>query len=581
METLKYDIIILGSGLAGLSCAIHAARNSKDDLRIAVVTKLHAMRSHTVSAEGGMAGVLYDNGSDSDRLHAEDTIRGSDYLADQDAVERLVKNAPDEIRFLEHLGVPWTRDQNGDIAQRAFGGMSAKRTAFAADKTGFFIMHALYDEVTSTENIDVFHEHMGTKLILKGRKFLGLHAVNLANGDTKLFTAPVCVIATGGFSRMYKFTTTAHSTTGDGTALAFDAGLPLKNMEFVQFHPTALVPTGTLITEAARGEGGYLINSRGRRFMKDYAERMELAPRDIISRAIVTEMEEGRASYTSEYGFDHVFLDLRHIGKEVMDSRLPMIRELCMKSLDLDPSKDPIPVRPAAHFTMGGIHTDIDGRIMYDHAESTLNMFAIGECGCVSVHGANRLGSNSLSQCAVWGGITGRLAAQQALDSSQDSSVSEMGYAEAIAAEESERIYAMLSSGGTRSAYSVKEALQEVMSKDFYVFRKEKDMERGLNEIKEIRKNLSDMRVEDKGRIYNTNLADTIAVGHMVMLAEAVAESAIARKESRGAHYVVTHPKRDDARWLKHTIARKHMGHISLSYLPVRITKWAPEERKY
>ncbi|MGC8479315.1 MAG: succinate dehydrogenase/fumarate reductase flavoprotein subunit [Candidatus Micrarchaeia archaeon] len=577
MDYLNYDLIVLGSGIGGLTTAIHAAE-SKKNLKIAIVTKLHAMRSHSVSAEGGISGVLYpkENG-DTEKLHAYDTIKGSDYLSDQDAVEILVKNAPKEIVFFEHVGVPWNRGDDGSISERPFGGMSVPRTAFAADKTGFFMMRALYDQVLSIKNIDIFHEHYATK-ILRTDNAVGILCVELANGKTKLIYGPSMAIATGGFSRIYKLTTTAHSTTGDGISLAFNAGASLKDMEFVQFHPTALVPNGILITEAARGEGGYLINKNNERFMKNYApSKMELAPRDIISRAIITEINEGRGIKDKTTGLYYVNLDLRHLGKEVINKKLPMIKEICMKSIGVDPETDLIPVRPAAHFTMGGINTDLNGRILSLENKWIKNLWAVGECGCVSVHGANRLGSNSLSQCSVWGRIVGIESARN-LHDLNEKDIEELKQS---AIEEEKRVLSYYGKKGKYSPYELQDEMRNIMEEYFYVYRNEKEMLKGISKLENLMKKINDIYVKDKSKTFNTNLRDALEFQNQIELAYVVALTALNRKESRGAHTRYDYPKRDDKNWLKHTIIEKSATGINIGYKNVTVTKWMPEERRY
>ncbi|MEM3852633.1 MAG: succinate dehydrogenase/fumarate reductase flavoprotein subunit [Methanomassiliicoccales archaeon] len=579
MRVLEYDAVILGSGLAGLTTAIHASYASKGKLRIAVVTKLHAMRSHSVSAEGGISGVLYpEQTQDSIDLHAYDTVKGSDYLADQDAVEVLVNGAPAEIRFYDHLGVPWNRTEDGRIQQRPFGGMSIPRTAFAADKTGFFMMRALYDELTSLGNVDVYHEHFATSLFMEKGAFQGIFAMDLSDGETKLFLAPAGVIATGGCSRVYGFTTTAHSTTGDGIALAYMAGLPLKDMEFVQFHPTGLVPSGILITEAARGEGGYLRNNKGERFMERYAKsKMELAPRDIVSRAIVTEIREGRGYVHEESGLGYVHLDLTHLDSKLLDERLPMIKELSMKTVNIDPHSEPLPIRPAAHFTMGGIHVNINGQVMLNGSTPASGLWAVGECGCVSVHGSNRLGSNSLSQCSVWGRIAGNAIASFVSGAARP----DKKKAEERALQEEKRIGALLEGKGDVNPYALQTRLQSTMDNLVYVFRKMDELMKAKKEIENIKKDYSRVQVTDKGHAFNTNLKDTLEIGHLIELAQVIVECAMNRKESRGAHFMEEYPKRDDVNYLKHTIAMKEDGGIKISYIPVKKTRWEPEARVY
>ncbi len=583
MDVLEYDVVILGSGIAGMRAALQAARVSQGRLRIALISKLHAMRSHSVSAEGGISGVLYpgENG-DSIELHELDTVKGSDYLDDQPAAELLVNEAVNEIRFFDHLGVPWNRDDAGKIVLRPFGGMSVPRTAFAADKTGFYMMSALYDNLVSFKSaIDVFHEHFVTAISIKNGIFGGMLAIDLATGDFKLFSAKSGIIATGGCARVYGFTTTAYSSTGDGIALAYKAGIPLKDMEFVQFHPTAIVPSGILITEAARGEGGYLVNSEGYRFMEKYAKsKMELAPRDIVSRAIITEIEQGHGVLHGASGLRHVFLDLRHLGEDKLNERLPMIREISIKMNSLDPAKEPIPVRPAAHFTMGGIHTDLNGRVMADDSESRIEgLWAAGECGCVSVHGANRLGSNSLSQCAVWGRITGEDAAKRAL--SMGSKAVDRTELEAWASEESKGVDKLMSNNSGENPYELRRLMWETMDSLVYVYRTVDGLSKALERITDIKKKYANVRVDDKGKIFNTNLRDVLELGNMIELSEVIVTCAIARKETRGAHAMAEYPKRDDVNFLKHTIAYRTQEAPRLSYTPVVVTKWQPTERKY
>ncbi len=579
METLDFDLTILGSGIAGLTAAIHATNASKGNIKIAIITKLHAMRSHSVSAEGGISGVLYpDETNDSTELHAYDTIKGSDYLADQDAVELLVKNAPTEVRFFDHIGVSWNRDDKSHIQQRAFGGMSIPRTAFAADKTGFFMMRALYDEVSSMKNVSIFHEHFAYSLIVERKKFVGFSVIDLATGSSSLFKAKTAIIATGGASRLYNFTTTAHSTTGDGIALAYKAGLPLKDMEFVQFHPTALVPNGILITEAARGEGGYLLNSKGERFMEKYAKsKMELAPRDIVSRAIISEIKAGNGFKHEGSGLEYINLDLTHLGEKIINERLPMIKEIAQKSINLNPVKELLPVRPAAHFTMGGINTDIFGRVLADEEKDFVKgLWAIGECGCVSVHGSNRLGSNSLSQCSVWGRIAGNAVAKYLeLDKSSNSTSNE------LLKSEERKILNLLEKKGNTNPYFIKSELQKTMDENLYVYRNREDMMRARRRIADLKEAFKDIYIQDKGKIFNTNLRDVLEIENLLELAEAVTACAINRRESRGAHSVIEHPRRDDVNWLKHTIIYKTGNGTGIAYAPVRITHWKPEPRVY
>ncbi len=579
MEVLRYDIVILGSGLAGMRAALQASKASDGKLRIALVSKLHAMRSHSVSAEGGISGVLYPGeNNDSIALHAYDTVKGSDYLSDQDAVELLVNHAPSEIRLFDHLGVPWNRDKRGKIILRAFGGMSVPRTAFAADKTGFFMMNALYDTLLSFSNVEIFHEHIVTKLIVHNGKFEGMAAIDMATGETRTFSSNAGIIATGGFGRSYGFTTTSYSSTGDGIALAYAEGISLKDMEFVQFHPTALVPSGILITEAARGEGAYLLNSKGERFMENYAKsKMELAPRDIISRAIMTEIENGRGIKNKEYGDNEfVHLDLRHLGEAKINETLPNIKEISIKMIGVDPSNELLPIRPACHFTMGGINTDINGNVL-SSGKKIEGLWAAGECGCVSIHGANRLGSNSLSQCVIWGKMTGNEAARLAMKDKKGNEDKVLEISEL----EEKRISAILGANGHESPYDLRSELWHTMDNYVGVYRNAKALAHAVKKIAELKKRFAHIGIGDKSAVYNTNLRDALEVWNMLVLSECVAECALNRKESRGAHSRREYQKRNDRAWLKHTIVTLEKGKNRITYKKVKITKWKPEERKY
>lgn len=586
MEVLRHDIVILGSGLAGLRAAFQASLVSGGRLRIAVISKLHAMRSHSVSAEGGISGVLYPKeNNDSVDLHAYDTVKGSDFLADQDAVEILVRLAPEEIRLFDHLGTPWSRLPDGRIAQRPFGGMSTPRTAFAADKTGFFMMSTLYDNLQRFDNVEFFHENLATSLILENGVFKGFTAIDLSTGEMRLFLGKAGIIATGGAGRVYSFVTVAHSSTGDGVAIAYRAGIPVKDMEFVQFHPTGMVPSGVLITEAARGEGGYLVNREGERFLKRYApQRMELAPRDIISRAIMTEILQGRGFVHEESGLGYVNLDLRHLGEDKINERLPMIRELSRKLIGVDPVSEPIPVRPATHYTMGGIHTDTYGQVMLDAGTTRIpNLWAAGEVASVSVHGANRLGSNALSECVVWGRLTGEAAAAYAMKTPDTALQLSSSVEEAVRREESRLFDELLHrENGSENPYDIKRELQSLMDRNVGVFRDRQGLEEAWSSLKKLRERFSRARLENRARIYNNNLRDFIEISFMLDVAEVIVAGALNRTESRGAHARVDYPKRDDANWLKHTLAFYRRGEApEIGYSSVRITRWAPEERKY
>jgi len=569
MERIAYDLVIVGSGLAGLRAALEAARVSRGRLRIGIVTKVHAMRSHSIAAEGGTAGVLYPDEGDSLDAHIWDTVKGSDFLADQDAVEIFVHAAPEELRLLEHWGMPWSRRPDGRIAQRPFGGHDYPRATFAADKVGFHEMHTLYGALQAFPSVTVHHEWFATSILRDDGAFRGLTAIDIRSGDFAVLEAKAGILATGGAGRIYAFTTNGHHSTADGLYMAFRAGLAIKDLEFIQFHPTGLVPNGILITEAARGEGGYLVNADGERFMKRYAAaKMELAPRDVVSRSEIREIEEGRG-IEGPGGIRSVGLDLRHLGEERLLERLPQIREVTMKFLGIDPSKEMIPIKPAAHYTMGGVHTDAHG------ATELRGLWAAGEAGCVAVHGANRLGANSTSVCLVYGRIAGAAAAAYA-EKAAGGNISR----EAAAKEEARVYDETLRGSGDMNPYEVRDRLQAIMDRDAYVFRTGDGLRRALREIRDLQRQAY-RNVGDAAREYNTNLLHVLELDSLLTAAEIALAGALAREESRGAHTRRDFPQRDDARWLKHTLAYRTAAGPRLAYVPVVITKHQPVERKY
>ena len=565
----KHDVIVLGSGLAGLRAAIEATRNPNVD--VAIFSKVQLMRSHSVCAEGGTAAVMRPSEGDSFELHAWDTTRGADFLCDQDVVMRFVEEAPKEILLLDHWGIPWSRRPDGRIAQRPFGGHTFDRAVFAADKTGFFEMQTLYDTLQKYAKVSRYDECYVTSILIKDNLFCGVTVWDLTSGEFFLVQGKALIIATGGACRMFGFTTYSLTATGDGIAMAYRAGLPIKDAEFVQFHPTGLVPSGILITEAARGEGGYLLNSQGERFMQKYAAgKMELAPRDIIARAEMTEIEEGRG-FSRPDGLDYVHVDLRHLGAEKINERLPLIREVAIKFNFIDPIQEPIPVRPASHYFMGGVHADIDG------ATPVEGIWAAGEAACLSLHGANRLGSNSTAECLVWGRIAGGKAAEHASKQKTFPTLSE----ETTLKEEEAKVFGKFRPDAKESAYALRRELQRVMDSEVGVYRTGQGLEAALSKIKELKQRVPDVQVRDRGRIYNTDLLSALEIDNLLDLAEIVILGALARTESRGAHARRDFPKRDDANWLKHTLACYTPMGPRMEYIPVNITAWQPVERKY
>ena len=567
-ETMEHDLLIVGSGLAGLRAAIQAAKTSSK-IKIAVISKLQVMRSHSVSAEGGTAAVLFPEEGDSFESHVYDTVKGSDFLADQDVVERLVHEMPSEIYQLEHWGMPWSRKDDGRIGQRNFGGYSFARATYAQDKVGFYEMQTLYDTCQKFDNIEFYNEWFTTSIIHDGLRFCGITAIELSSGTFYTIKGKALIIATGGAGRIYSYSSYALTSTPDGLDMAYRAGMALKDMEFVQFHPTGILPSGILITEGARGEGGYLINKDGERFMKKYAPgKMELAPRDMVSRSMMTEINEGRG-FKHETGIDCLKLDLRHLGDNVIAKKLPAIREITMKLSGIDPSKEPIDVRPVCHYMMGGIHTNIDG------ATEIQGIWAAGEAACNSVHGANRLGANSTSECLVWGKITGELAARYVLDN--DAPPFPLHLVEA----EEKRIYDGIFRGsGSVNPYEVKQELTDTMSEKAYVFRNEKDLAAGLNKLHEL-KEKTWRHVDDQAKEYNTNFSNVMELDSMFRVAEVVLVGAIQRKETRGAHARTDYPQRDDKNFLHHTLAYYDTKQLIIKKHPVTITKYKPVERKY
>jgi len=569
VSSLDYDLIIVGSGLAGLRGAIQAARrNSK--IRIGVISKVQVMRSHSVSAEGGTAAVLFPQDGDSIESHIYDTVKGSDFLADQDAAERLCKEIPDEIYQLEHWGMPWSRREDGKIGQRAFGGYSFPRASYASDKVGFFEMQTLYDTCQKFDNIEFLNEWFVTSILQSEQKFVGITAIELSNGNFHTIKGKALIIATGGAGRIYSFSTYALSSTPDGLDMAYRAGLALKDMEFVQFHPTGIMPSGILITEGARGEGGYLVNKDGERFMKKYASKlMELAPRDIVSRSMMTEINEGRG-FKHETGVDCMKLDLRHVGDEIIKQKLGGIREISLKFSGVDPAQDLLDIRPVCHYMMGGIHTDING------ASELQGVWAAGEAACVSIHGSNRLGANSTSECLVWGKITGDEAVNYI---EKGSSVASFP-TDLVNAEE-KRIYDGIFRGrGQANPYEVRQKLTDTLNDKAYVYRNQTDLLEGLKKVREL-KTMTWKHVDDQAKEYNTNFSNVMELDSMFRVAETVLIGAINRKESRGSHARTDFPKRDDKKFLHHTLAYYNPEEPIMKKHPVTITNYKPVERKY
>jgi succinate dehydrogenase / fumarate reductase, flavoprotein subunit len=570
-ETLSYDILIVGSGLAGLRAAITAASKNKN-LKIAVLSKVQVMRSHSVSAEGGTAAVLNENEGDNIESHIYDTIKGSDFLADQDVAERLVNWIPSEIIQLDRWGMPWSRRDNGRIDQRKFGGYSFPRATYAQDKVGFYEMQTLYDTCLKYDNIFFFNEWFCTSILHEGNTFQGFTCIEMKNGNFVKVVAPSGIICTGGAGRIYSFSTYAYSSTPDGLDMAYRAGMALKDMEFVQFHPTGILPSGILITEGARGEGGYLINSEGERFMKNYAgEKLELAPRDVVSRSMITEIQAGRG-FKHITGADCLKLDLTHLGAERIKEKLAGIREIGIKFSGIDVIDEPIEVRPVCHYMMGGIHSNVDGATEFD------GLWVAGEASCNSTHGANRLGANSTSECLVWGAITGELAANHAL--SKKNSIPSTDNHQFLM--EEKRIYDGIFRGrGDTNPYEIRKNLTDTMDERSYVYRNESDLIEGLKRIRSL-KSLSWKHVDDQAKEYNTNFINVMEIDSMMRVAEIVLIGAINRRESRGAHARIDYPNRDDNNFLKHTLAYYNSdGEPRMGWHPVVFTRYAPVERKY
>ncbi len=558
----KIDILIIGGGAAGLRAAI-AAAESDPRISVALISKVYPVRSHTVSAEGGVAAALQKG--DSPHLHAEDTIIGGNFLSDQDAVEFFTANAKQEIITLEHWGCPWSRTDEGKIAVRAFGGMKTKRTAYAADKTGFYLLHSLFERSLKYGNIKRYDEWYVTSLLTAEDGINGATAIHQKNGEMAAFSAKTVIMATGGAGRIYRFTTNSFIKTGDGMALAYDAGAALKDMEFVQFHPTALAKNGLLITEAARGEGGHLVNSKNERFMKRYSpDKMELAPRDIVSRAILSEIAAGRGMNGANQ--DHVALDIRNLGEKTIREKLPMVREICLQYGGINPAKELIPIRPAQHYFMGGISVDKD-------AKTTIpGLFACGETACVSIHGANRIGSNSLAECLVFGRVAGINASKLAKNKAKPI------ISKTQITESEKNIKDILSRKGKENLCEIREEMQITMDETAGIIRDEKNLQRGIDKIAELRERAKHVLIRDKSTVFNSELIDRLELDCMLKISEAVLKSAIQRKESRGAHHRTDHPKTDNAGFLTHSIALKSDQGMCISSKPVNITAWQPDK---
>uniref|UniRef100_A0A7C3PK44 Succinate dehydrogenase flavoprotein subunit n=1 Tax=Oscillatoriales cyanobacterium SpSt-418 TaxID=2282169 RepID=A0A7C3PK44_9CYAN len=574
---IDHDVIIVGGGLAGSRAALEIVRTFPN-LSVAVVAKTHPIRAHSVAAQGGIAAALQNvDPNDSWKAHAFDTVKGSDYLADQDAVEILTQEAPGVVLDLEHMGVLFSRLADGRIAQRAFGGHSHNRTCYAADKTGHAILHELVCNLIA-KGVTIYDEWYVTRLILEDGEAKGLVMYRIRDGQVEVVRAKAVMFATGGYGRVYNTTSNDYASTGDGLSMTAAAGLPLEDMEFVQFHPTGLYPVGVLISEAVRGEGAYLINSEGRRFMEDYApSRMELAPRDITSRAITLEIRAGRGVHPDgTAGGPCVFLDLRHMGKEKIMSRIPFCWEEAHRLVGVDAVYEPMPVRPTVHYSMGGIPVNTDGRVRSSATDLTEGFFAAGEASCVSVHGANRLGSNSLLECVVYGRRVGAAIAQYV----QNRKLPELDEHRYLK-ETAQQFQGLLDQSGTYRIAEVRQAYQDCMTDHCGVFRTESVMQEGLTQLRAIQQRYSQVRLDDKGKTWNTELIEALELRNLMTVGEMILASALNRRESRGAHSREDFPNRDDSEFLKHTLVYYSPAGIDIQYKPVSITMFEPQERKY
>ncbi|MEJ1197151.1 MULTISPECIES: succinate dehydrogenase flavoprotein subunit [unclassified Streptomyces] len=584
MKVHKYDTVIVGAGGAGMRAAIESTKRS----RTAVLTKLYPTRSHTGAAQGGMAAALANVEEDNWEWHTFDTVKGGDYLVDQDAAEILAKEAIDSVLDLEKMGLPFNRTPNGTIDQRRFGGHSrnhgeapVRRSCYAADRTGHMILQTLYQNCVK-EGVEFFNEfYVLDQLITEVdgvKKSAGVVAYELATGEIHVFQAKSVIYASGGTGKFFKVTSNAHTLTGDGQAAVYRRGLPLEDMEFFQFHPTGIWRMGILLTEGARGEGGILRNKDGERFMEKYAPVMkDLASRDVVSRSIYTEIREGRGCGPEG---DHVYLDLTHLPPEQLDAKLPDITEFARTYLGIEPYTDPIPIQPTAHYAMGGIPTNVEGEVLLDNTTVVPGLYAAGEVACVSVHGANRLGTNSLLDINVFGKRAGIAAAEYA----QTANFVELPEnPESLVVEQIERLR---SSTGTERVATLRRELQETMDANVMVFRTEQTIKTAVEKLAELRARYKNVAIQDKGRRFNTDLLEAVELGNLLDLAEVMAVSALARKESRGGHYREDFPNRDDVNFMRHTMAYREVGDdgtesIRLDYKPVVQTRYQPMERKY
>lgn len=562
---IKHDVLIIGAGISGLMAALEASKT----VDVGVLSKVHSVRSHSGAAQGGIAASLGNEEPDKWEWHMFDTVKGSDYLADQDKVEVLVREAPGALIELENMGVPFTRNENGGIAQRFFGGHTrdygeapVRRACFASDRTGRVIMNNVYDHALA-QGVKVYHEHFAFKLHISDGKVTGVTCYDIATGEIKTIQAKTVIIATGGMGRVFKTTSNGNVATGDGLALALDAGVPLMDMEFIQFHPTGFHGLGVLVTEAARGQGGILRNHSGERFMERYAPSIkDLAPRDVVSRSILTEILEGRGIN----GEDYVLLDLTHLEKHVIEEKLGEITDISRNFLDIDPVEQPIPVAPTCHYMMGGIPTNVNGAV-----PKVSGLFAVGEAACVSVHGANRLGCNSLIDLVVFGKRAGKAGA----DLSKT-----LRYKE-IVFDGAGLINSLLKNEGEEVIHELRDKMRDIMTRKVSIFRSEKTLIEALEEIKQLQRKTKVITLSHKGLVHNMELREAFELTNMLKIAESVIIVALNRTESRGAHTRIDYPDRKDALWLKHTLIKREQGELKISYQPVSITRFQPKERKY